>query len=153
MFRSSALRVHSLLNKAANVKNASSSLGINARMMSKASTETDAQFDQRYQNFFNQPDIDGWDVRRGITELLGHDLVPEPKITISILQACRRVNDLALAIRVLEAVKDKCGGNVKEIYPWYMQELKPTLTELGIPTIEELGYDKPELALQNPEEM
>ena len=30
------------------------------------------------------------------------------------------------------------------------QELKPTLDELGIATPEELGYDKPELALPNP---
>ena len=26
-----------------------------------------------------------------------------------------------------------------------MQELDPTLKELGIPTLEEIGYDKPEL--------
>ena len=30
------------------------------------------------------------------------------------------------------------------------QELKPTLDELGISLPEELGYDKPELMLQNP---
>ena len=33
------------------------------------------------------------------------------------------------------------------------QELKPTLEELGIPTLEEMGYDKPELALPNPYEI
>ena len=33
------------------------------------------------------------------------------------------------------------------------QELKPTLDELGIATPEELGYDKPELALPNPYEI
>lgn len=83
----------------------------------------------------------------------GHDLVPEPKIFIAVLQACRRVNDLALAIRILEALKDKCGNKVNEIYPWYLQQIKPTLTELGVPTIEELGYDKPELALVDVDDM
>ena len=32
----------------------------------------------------------------------------------------------------------------------FFQELKPTLDELGISLPEELGYDKPELMLQNP---
>jgi cytochrome c oxidase subunit 5a len=31
-----------------------------------------------------------------------------------------------------------------------LQELKPTLDELGIQTPEELGYHQPELALPNP---
>ena len=35
----------------------------------------------------------------------GHDLVPEPKIIIAALRACRRVNDYALAVRLLEAIK------------------------------------------------
>lgn len=30
-----------------------------------------------------------------------------------------------------------------------LQEIKPTLDELGISTPEELGYDKPELALKS----
>ena len=36
---------------------------------------------------------------------------------------------------------------------YLFQELKPTLDELGIATLEELGYDKPELALPNPYEI
>ena len=35
-------------------------------------------------------------------------------------------------------------------YLYFFQELKPTLDELGISLPEELGYDKPELMLQNP---
>lgn len=117
--------------------------------MSKHSTETDEQFDARYENYFNRKDIDGWEIRQGINDLWGHDLVPEPRIIISALKACRRVNDFALAVRILEAVKDKCGSKVGDIYPYIIQELKPTLTELGISTPEELGYDKPELALKS----
>lgn len=37
--------------------------------------------------------------------LIGYDLVPEAKILDSALRACRRLNDLASAIRILEAVK------------------------------------------------
>lgn len=37
--------------------------------------------------------------------LIGYDLVPEAKIIDSALRACRRLNDLASAIRILEAVK------------------------------------------------
>lgn len=76
-------------------------------------------------------------------------MVPEPKILVAALKACRRVNDYALAVRIVEAVKNKCGNRVNEIYPWIIQEIRPTLTELGIDTPEELGFDKPELALQS----
>lgn len=84
-----------------------------------------------------------------MNDLCGMDLVPEPKIIVAALKACRRVNDYALAVRFIEAVKDKCGNRVNEIYPYVIQEIRPTLTELGVNTPEELGYDKPELALES----
>lgn len=37
--------------------------------------------------------------------------------------------------------QDKAGPH-KEIYPYVIQELRPTLNELGISTPEELGLDK-----------
>ncbi|GBP51772.1 Cytochrome c oxidase subunit 5A, mitochondrial [Eumeta japonica] len=115
--------------------------------------ESDSDFDCRYIAYFNRPDIDGWEIRKAMNDLCGMDLVPDPQIITAALHACRRVNDYALAIRFLEAVKDKCGPKVKEIYPYVIQEIQPTLVELGIDTPEELGYDKPELALQNVYEM
>lgn len=81
--------------------------------------------------------------------LSGIDLVPDPSVICAALRACRRLNDFALCIRFLENVKDKCGTKVNEIYPYIIQEIRPTLDELGINTPEELGYDKPELALQS----
>lgn len=42
---------------------------------------------------------------------------------------------------VAPSVKDKAGPH-KEIYPYLIQELRPTLDELGISTPEELGIDK-----------
>ncbi|CAB3241199.1 unnamed protein product [Arctia plantaginis] len=111
--------------------------------------ESDEDFDCRYETFFNRKDIDGWEIRKAMNDLCGMDLVPDPKIIKAALHACRRVNDYALAVRFIEACKDKCGPKVNEIYPYIIQEIKPTLTELGIETPEELGYDKPELALES----
>lgn len=79
------------------------------------------------------------------------DLVPEPKIICAALRACRRLNDYALTTRYLESVKDKCGGDVDKIWPYILQEIQPTLDELGISTPAELGYDEPELWLEEPE--
>merc|ERR1711915_802575 len=115
-----------------------------SRSMSKHSTETDDEFDARYVSYFSRPDIDGWEIRKAMNDLSGMDLVPEPKIIIAALHACRRLNDFALAVRFLESVKDKCGPKVKEIYPYVMKEIQPTLSQLGISTPEELGYDKPD---------
>ncbi|XP_049883584.1 cytochrome c oxidase subunit 5A, mitochondrial [Pectinophora gossypiella] len=124
-----------------------------ARRAHGGPVETDEEFDCRYEAFFNRPDIDGWEIRKGMNDLCGMDLVPDPRIIKAALCACRRVNDYALAVRFIEACKDKCGPKVNEIYPYIIQEIKPVLTELGIETPEELGYDKPELALQNVYEM
>lgn len=107
------------------------------------------ELDKRYEDYFKRSDIDGWEVRKGMNDLLGMDLVPNPAIVTAGLKACRRVNDIALAIRWMEAVKNKCGPKVDEIFPYIMEQVKPTMNELGIPTLEELNYDKPELALKS----
>ncbi|XP_072881554.1 cytochrome c oxidase subunit 5A, mitochondrial-like [Hemitrygon akajei] len=112
-----------------------------SRWYSHGKQETDEEFDARWVTYFNKPDIDDWELRKGMNTLIGYDLVPEPKILDAALRACRRLNDLASAIRILEAVKNKAGPH-KEIYPYVIQELRPTLTELGIPTPEEIGIDK-----------
>lgn len=113
------------------------------------SSETDEQFDKRYEDYFNRKDIDGWEIRKGMNDLLGMDLVPDPKIIIAGLKACRRVNDFALAVRWVEGCKEKCGAKTAEVYPYILNEIRPTLTELGVNTPEELGYDHPELALKS----
>lgn len=112
--------------------------------------ESDEEFNQRYINYFSRPDIDGWEIRKGINDLQILDLVPEPKIIVEILKACRRVNDHSLAVRYLEAMYVKTGYEQKT-FDWLMFELKPTIEELGISTPAELGYDKPELAMGDPE--
>jgi len=118
------------------------------RLYSSAVVESEEEFDSRYVAFFNNPEVDGWDVRKGMHDLFGMDLVPEPKIIIAALRACRRLNDYSLTTRFLETVEFKCRAN-KDLWPYVLKEIKPTLDELGISTPAELGYDKPELALKS----
>ncbi|CAG9764135.1 unnamed protein product [Ceutorhynchus assimilis] len=107
----------------------------------------------RYECIFGRDDADGWDVRQAMNDLTGYDSVPEPRIIIAGLHACRRLNDYAMAVRFLELVKDKCGNNVNEIYPYIVQEIGPTVADLGCDFPENLGYDKPELWLVSPYDM
>lgn len=107
---------------------------------SKQATETDEQFDTRWENYFNREDIDTWELRTGLNELCGHDLVPEPKIVVAMLKAARRLNDLPMAIRILEAVREKAAGSM-EVYNYVMDAVRPTVEELGIFTPAELGLE------------
>jgi len=113
-------------------------------VMTSHKDETDEEFDQRFINEFTRPDVDGWYVRRAMLGLQQSDVVPETAVINAALRACRKLNDYALAVRFLEAIKDKCGNRVNEIYPYVIQEAKPILDELGISTPEEMGYGKPE---------
>lgn len=112
--------------------------------------ETDEEFDQRYVKYFSRPDIDGWELRKGINDMAGFDLVPDPKIIIAVLHACRRINDHSLAVRYIEAIKRKANYK-QDIVDYIMKEVTPTIKELGISTPEDLGYDEPELALGDPD--
>ena len=88
--------------------------------MSSKVEETDAEFDARFEAYFNRPDIDGWELRKGMHDLSGFDMVPEPKIVAAALRACRRVNDYALTTRFLEVVHHKCNGRA-DIWPYMVQ--------------------------------
>ncbi|KAF6027400.1 COX5A [Bugula neritina] len=77
------------------------------------------------------------------------DAIPDPNIITAVLKACRHQNDFPLALRFLETVQLKCGPHKKVVWPWLVQQIKPTLDDLGVPTPEEIGYDKPELYLED----
>nr|ALI58372.1 cytochrome c oxidase subunit Va [Cerebratulus lacteus] len=151
MFRTVAHRLSSSLSAVARNNVQRQCLGATSVRTygKKHRMESNEEFDSRYESFFNKPEIDGWELRKGINDLQGYDLVPEPRIISACLRACRRVNDYALAVRYLEAVRDKCGPRLKTIWPYIIQEIRPTLDELGISSPEEMGYDKPELALED----
>lgn len=104
--------------------------------------ETDEQFNARYIAYFNA--ADGWMARKAMNDIVGMDVVPEPTVIIAGLKACRRANDIALAIRWLEGCRDKAGRD-PQIWGYLQQEIQPTCEELGIPTLAECGYEKPEL--------
>uniref|UniRef100_A0A2K6LQD3 Cytochrome c oxidase subunit 5A, mitochondrial n=1 Tax=Rhinopithecus bieti TaxID=61621 RepID=A0A2K6LQD3_RHIBE len=95
---------------------------------SHGSHETDEGFDAVWVTYFNKPDIDAWELCKGVNTLVSYDLVPE------------QLNDFASAVHILEALKDKAGPH-REIYPYFTQELRPTLNELGIFTPEKLSLD------------
>lgn len=105
---------------------------------SQKAEESEEEFDARWEAYFNREDIDAWELKKGLNDLYGHDLVPEPKIVIAMLKAARRLNDVPLAVRILEAVKQKAAGD-KAIYNHVLSAVKPTLEELGLRTPEELG--------------
>lgn len=63
------------------------------------------EFKTRFLSNFNEPEIDGWWLRKSLQDLHTEDIIPEPEIICSILKACRRINDLALAIRYIESLK------------------------------------------------
>ncbi len=54
---------------------------------------------------------------------------------------------------IVNKIKWKAGKDAKVIYPWLIQEIRPTLDRLKISTPEELGLDKPELGLKDVFEM
>lgn len=64
-----------------------------------------SEFKERFICAFNQPNLDGWWMRKYLQDLHSEDIIPEPDIVISILKACRRLNDIALAIRYLESLQ------------------------------------------------
>lgn len=107
------------------------------------------EFIKKYVAFFARKEIDSWEIRRAIQDFAEFDFVPDPVISIALLKACRTLNDYALAVRYLELVKAKCGREVKKWWPYILQEIRPTLDELGIDTPEDLGYDKPEYAVKD----
>ena len=64
--------------------------------------------------------------------------MPEPRIVVAMLKAAKRLNDVPMAVRILEAVKEKAAGD-QRIYTYIIGAVKPTLEELGLNTPEELG--------------
>ena len=116
------------------------SYAVNSQLWKRYSSkvETDEDFDNRWEEYFNKEDLDSWELKQGLNDLYGHDLVPEPRIVKAMLRAARRLDDLPMAVRILEAVKEKAAGDEK-IYSYIVGEIRPTLDDLGLKTPEELG--------------
>ncbi|GMT18572.1 hypothetical protein PFISCL1PPCAC_9869, partial [Pristionchus fissidentatus] len=48
------------------------------------------KFDKHFIDYLNRPEIDGWEVRKALTELHDFDVIPDPKVVEAALRACRR---------------------------------------------------------------
>lgn len=103
----------------------------------------------RFECIFNRQDLDGWDLRQAMNDIFALDAVPDPKVVNAALGACRRNNDYSLAVRFLEGCIDRMGSDKEKMYPYFVQEISSTLRELGCDLPEDLGYDKPELFLED----
>lgn len=94
----------------------------------------------RFEKEFDQA-YDLFEVQRILNNAFSYDLVPSPTVIEKALQAARRVNDYATAVRVFEGLKYKVEN--AEQYNAYLEELKAVREELGITLKEDLF---PELA-------
>ena len=60
--------------------------------------KTEDDLELTYTEYFNRPDIDGWEIRKGMADLLSH-VVPQSEVVAAALRACRRVDDFFLTAR------------------------------------------------------
>ncbi|KAI3640438.1 hypothetical protein MIR68_001316 [Amoeboaphelidium protococcarum] len=95
------------------------------------------EYTETYIKFFKNEADDIFELQRGLNQAFSVDLVPAPSVLVEALKAARRMNSFVLAVRTLEGLRDKIGD--EKIYKEYLNDLKPTLDELGVPAPEELG--------------
>ena len=60
--------------------------------------KTEDDLEMTFIEYFNKPDIDGWQIRKGMADLLAH-VVPQSEVVAAALRACRRVDDFSLTAR------------------------------------------------------
>jgi cytochrome c oxidase subunit 5a len=97
--------------------------------------ETFEEFTARFEKEFEQVQ-DVFELQRNLNNAFAYDLVPSPSVVVAALNAARRVNDFATAVRVFEAIKAKV--ETPSQYQQYLDELKPLREEFGIELKEDL---------------
>jgi cytochrome c oxidase subunit 5a len=90
--------------------------------------ESFESFNKRYENFFTSCN-DQFELQRGLNNCFAYDLVPTTDVIEAAIRCSRRVDDYATAVRIMEGLKAKVEN--KGQYQAYLDELKPTLAELG----------------------
>merc|ERR1712080_87578 len=96
---------------------------------SVATQDMDTHINERYIAYFNRADIDGWEVRKAMADLMTLDLVPHPSVIGAAMRACMRINEFSLTSKILEVLRVKCGDKEATVWPYMIQELKG----LGVP--------------------
>ena len=100
------------------------------------------EFDRAFLTYFEHEDCDKFMLRKGIRMFYDADVVPEPHIFKAMIDCCRRNNDVAMCVRIMEVFKTKCDTYGKDYWPYLWGEVAEHCVNLGVPTLEELGFDK-----------
>ncbi|KAK9450000.1 cytochrome c oxidase subunit VA-domain-containing protein [Limtongia smithiae] len=116
---------------------ASSRFGV--RNYSAHDEESFEEFNARFEKEFDGA-YDSFEVQRILTNAFSYDHVPSPTVITKALEAARRVNDFATAVRVFEAIKLKVPA--AKHYDAYVEELSEIRKAMGIPLKEELFPEK-----------
>ena len=103
-----------------------------------ADEQAEAVYDQKWLDYFNQEDLDAWELHFGIHHVYGDDACPKPATVAAMLRACRRLNDFPLTVRIFELVYEKCNWD-RELFNWVIEGVQPTIDELGLSLPEEMG--------------
>jgi len=92
-------------------------------------------------DYFDHPECDMMYFARGNHKCVYDDWIAPPEVWQAMLYNCRRNSCLPSAMRVLEQIKLRCRNN-RDAYFWLLQELEPTVQDLGLAgkTPEELGF-------------
>ncbi|KAI8802837.1 cytochrome c oxidase subunit VA-domain-containing protein [Cladochytrium replicatum] len=80
---------------------------------------------------------DDFELERGLNHIFSADWVPATAVIEEAVKASRRLNDFATAVRVVEALEEKCQS--EKVFQQYIAELRPLLEELGVPERKKLG--------------
>ncbi|KAK9469223.1 cytochrome c oxidase subunit VA-domain-containing protein [Lipomyces arxii] len=105
------------------------------RNYSAHDAETFEEFNARFEKEFDGA-YDSFEVQRILTNCFSYDHVPSPTVVTKALEAARRVDDFATAVRVFEAIKMKVPS--PNLYDAYVDELADVRKALGVPLKEEL---------------
>jgi cytochrome c oxidase subunit 5a len=80
---------------------------------------------------------DNYELERGLNIVFTADWVPSLDVVTEALQATRRLNTFATAVRILEALEDRTES--KKQYQQYLDALKPLMNELDVVERKDLG--------------
>ncbi|KAJ3114929.1 Cytochrome c oxidase subunit 6 [Physocladia obscura] len=80
---------------------------------------------------------DDFELERGLNHVFAQDWAPQVELVGEALQAARRLDTFATAVRILEALEQKV--HKKEQYQQYLTVLKPVIDDLGIVDVHALG--------------
>lgn len=94
-------------------------------------------YESKWITFFRDEAYDQFELQRGLNHCFSHDIVPTVPILEVALRTARKLNDLAAAMRVFGALREKCKDD-KE-YAEYVKYLEPIKQELGISAPEDFG--------------